>query len=113
MLKRKVYDKLLKWRSSEDKKCLMIYGARQVGKTYIVREFGRKEYQSFIELNFIENPDFKTIFDGDLSAENIYKRLTASIDGAQLIPGDTLLFFDEIVLSLFKAVHLAIDVFLL
>ena len=96
MLKRKVYDKLLKWRSSEDKKCLMIYGARQVGKTYIVREFGRKEYQSFIELNFIENPDFKTIFDGDLSAENIYKRLTASVDGAQLIPGDTLLFFDEI-----------------
>jgi len=96
MLKRKVYDKLLKWRSSEDKKCLMIYGARQVGKTYIVREFGRKEYQSFIELNFIENPDFKTIFDGDLSAENIYKRLTASVDGAQLIPGDTLLFLDEI-----------------
>ncbi len=96
MLRRKTYDALMRWKSSAGKKCLMLYGARQVGKTYIVREFGKREYQSFIEINFIENPDLKMIFDGDLSAENIYKRITASIDGAMLIPGNTLIFLDEI-----------------
>ncbi|MBO4219850.1 MAG: ATP-binding protein [Clostridia bacterium] len=96
MLKRKIYDDLMRWKSSAHRKCLMLYGARQVGKTYIVREFGKREYQSFIELNFIESPDLKSVFDGSLSAETIYKRITASIDGARLIPGDTLVFLDEI-----------------
>ena len=96
MLERKIYDRLLEWRSSESKKCLMLYGARQVGKTYIVREFGKREYKSFIELNFIKDPDLKLIFDGDLSAESIYKKITQSIDKVKLIPGETLLFFDEI-----------------
>ena len=96
MLKRKIYEKLLTWKNTADKKCLMLYGARQVGKTYIVREFGKREYKSFIELNFIENPDLKMIFNGDLSAKSIYKKITQSIDSVQLIPGETLLFFDEI-----------------
>jgi len=53
MLKRKAYDKLLDWKNTKNKKCLMIKGARQVGKTYLVREFGKNEYKSFIEINFI------------------------------------------------------------
>ena len=52
MLKRKAYEKLLEWKRSANKKSLMIKGARQVGKTYLVREFGKKEYSSFIEINF-------------------------------------------------------------
>lgn len=96
MLKRKVYSKLLEWKNSKDKKCLMIKGARQVGKTYLIREFGRNEYESFIEINFIVQKDLKAIFDGDLNAENIYKRMSISIPDIHLIPGKTLIFFDEI-----------------
>ncbi len=74
----------------------MIKGARQVGKTYLVREFGNKEYKSFIEINFIKNRDLKRIFDGTLDAESLYKKMTAMIDGIKLIEGDTLIFLDEI-----------------
>ena len=96
MLKRKAYDKLLEWKSRGNKKSLMIKGARQVGKTYLVREFGRNEYESFIEINFINQKSLKSIFDGDLSADNIYKRMSAYIPDIHMIPGETLLFFDEI-----------------
>ena len=96
MLKRKAYDKLLEWKNSENKNCLMVKGARQVGKTYLIREFGKKEYKSFVEINFILQKDMKLIFSGDLSAENIYKQLTAQIQGIQLIENDTLIFLDEI-----------------
>lgn len=74
----------------------MIKGARQVGKTYIIREFGKCEYSSFIELNFIKNKEFKQIFSGNLDAETIYKNMTAYIRDIKLIPNDTLIFFDEI-----------------
>ncbi len=74
----------------------MIKGARQVGKTYIVREFGNKEYKSFVEINFIKNPELKQIFTGALDASSIYKRMTAMIEGINLIKGETLIFLDEI-----------------
>lgn len=96
MLKRKAYDKLLKWKKEHSKKCLMIKGARQVGKTYLVREFGKNEYASFIEINFIKNVKLKIIFDDSLDAENIYKRMTAEMRGIKLLPGKTLIFLDEI-----------------
>ena len=56
MLKRKVYSQLLEWKNSTNKKCLIIKGARQVGKTYLVRAFGEAEYESFIEINFFRQP---------------------------------------------------------
>ena len=96
MLKRKAYKQLLEWKNNHKKDCLMIKGARQIGKTYLVREFGKREYQSYIEINFLKNSSLKSIFEGDLSAESIYKRLTAQIQGAKLIPGKTLIFLDEI-----------------
>ena len=96
MLKRKVYSQLLEWKNSNDKKCLIIKGARQVGKTYLVRVFGRAEYKSFIEINFLRQPELKQIFRGDLSGEEIYKKMTANIPGIQMIPGKTLIFLDEI-----------------
>ncbi len=74
----------------------MIKGARQVGKTYLVREFGKNEYESFIEINFIKNPNLKDIFSGDLDADSIYKRISFNIEGARLITGKTLIFMDEI-----------------
>ena len=46
----------------------MVKGARQVGKTYLIREFGKKEYKSFVEINFIKNQELKQIFAGTLDA---------------------------------------------
>lgn len=73
-----------------------ITGARQVGKSYLVREFGRNEYEGYIEINFLKNPLYKNIFKGDLSAEEIFKRLSAYIPNLKIIPFKTLLFLDEI-----------------
>lgn len=96
MLKRKVYSQLLEWKNSADKKCLIVKGARQVGKTYLVRVFGKQEYESFIEINFYRQPELKQIFDGGLSGEEIYKKMSASMSDIKLIPGKTLIFLDEI-----------------
>ena len=74
----------------------MVQGARQVGKTYLVREFGKKEYKSFVEINFIKNPELKLIFNDNLDPETIYKKMTAMINGVNLIKGNTLIFLDEI-----------------
>ena len=96
MLKRKIYEKLLDWKNNRGQHCLLIKGARQVGKTYIVREFGKAEYESFIEINFLEHPEFKIIFDGDRSAETIFKNISYNIPNVKLVPHRTLLFLDEI-----------------
>lgn len=96
MLKRKIYNVLLNWKTTHKNTCLMVKGARQVGKTFIIREFGKKEYASFIEINFLRQKELKTVFSGDLTADNIYKRLTAQIQDIQLIENNTLIFLDEI-----------------
>ena len=97
MIKRKMYDYLLKWKESNRKEALLIKGARQVGKTFLVREFGKNEYESFIEINFLKNGSYKSIFlDENLSADEIYKRISAYIPNVKFLPGKTLLFLDEI-----------------
>ncbi len=100
MLKRKVYSELLQWkdqrRTGKLKKCLLVKGARQVGKSYIIREFGEREYKSFLNIDFFRQPGFKAIFDGELTSAEILKRITAYVRGFELIPGDTLIFLDEI-----------------
>ena len=96
MLRRKTYDDLLKWKNSKSHETLLIKGARQIGKTFLVREFGKNEYKSFIEINFLKNPSLKEIFDGELTAEEIYKRLSAHLPSTNLIKGETLIFLDEI-----------------
>ena len=96
MLKRKMYSFLLNWKKNKGKECLLIKGARQVGKTYLVRQFAKAEYDSFIEINFHMQSSLKVIFEGDKSADEIYKRMTANIPNIKLIPGKTLIFLDEI-----------------
>lgn len=96
MLKRKVYSQLLEWKKEHKNKSLMIKGARQVGKTFLVREFGKNEYDTFIEINFIKQKELKDIFSDDLSADSIYKKMSASIPNIEFIPGRTLIFLDEI-----------------
>ncbi|MBO4886696.1 MAG: ATP-binding protein [Firmicutes bacterium] len=96
MLKRKVYQILLDWKANKGKECLLIKGARQIGKTYIVEEFGKREYKSFIEINFLKTPSLRSVFSGDLSADEIYKRMSANLPGVKFIKGNTLIFLDEI-----------------
>lgn len=73
MLKRKMYDTFLKWKNSDKKECLLVKGAWQVGKTYLIREFAKNEYESFVEINFYEQKSLKIIFDGDKTSEEIYE----------------------------------------
>jgi predicted AAA+ superfamily ATPase len=74
----------------------LIKGARQVGKTYSVRQFARDNYARFIELDFIENEGYKTIFNGDLDADTLVKQISLRVPSADLIPGKTLIFLDEV-----------------
>ena len=96
MLKRKIYDTLLEWKEKKHQDCLLVKGARQVGKSFIIREFGRNNYRSFIEINFYEHPEYKTIFDGELTASEIYKRISLQVPEVRFIDHDTLIFLDEI-----------------
>ena len=96
MLRRKIYQTLLDWKNTKHKECLLIKGARQVGKSFIIREFGQKNYQSFVELNFYQHPEYISIFDGDLTPDEIYKRISLQLLGVNFIEGETLIFLDEI-----------------
>lgn len=97
MLRRKIYDKLLAWKNNKGKKdAILLRGVRQCGKTYIVREFGKREYKNFIEIHFIERPDMQAVFSGNLDVDNMVQQIKLSMPGCQFIPGETLLFLDEI-----------------
>lgn len=96
MLKRKFYDSLVAWKATKEQECLLVKGARQIGKTFIIDLFGRENYTSYIYINFIEKPQTKDIFDGELSAEEIYKRMTLIFPAIKFIRKDTLIFLDEI-----------------
>ena len=75
MLKRKVDDYLIQWKNNPDRLPLVIKGARQIGKTFSVRNFA-KNYKNYIEINFITDPQFKTIFKNGYSPESIIKEIT-------------------------------------
>lgn len=92
---RKIENKLVAWKESTKKKALLITGARQIGKTYIIREFAKKYYDHFIEINFITQPSASAIFDGDLDAKTVMMNLSAFLRD-ELVPYKTLIFFDEI-----------------
>lgn len=96
MLKRKIYDTLLNWKKNHGTECLLLKGARQTGKTTSVEYLGGHEYESFIEINFIEHPELKDVFQGALESNEILKRLSLFIPGMKIIPGKTLIFLDEI-----------------
>lgn len=100
MLKRKAYQQILDWKKNKHdkllKEALLINGARQVGKSYLVERFAENEYDSFIKINFIEQPEFKNVFIGSKNPDDIYNLLSIYKPDMRLIPGNTLFFFDEI-----------------
>lgn len=96
MLKRKIYDALLNWKNTKSKECLLVKGARQIGKTFIIEKFGKEQYSAYIYLNFYQNPEYKEIFEGTLEATEIYKKISLYVKEVHFKPHDTLIFLDEI-----------------
>ena len=95
MLQRKAYQKLLDWKKDLNHKALCILGARQIGKTTLIRKFGKENYKNFVEINFISDTDAAGIFSGDLDVNTIITNLTA-YTCQPMEPGETLVFFDEV-----------------
>ena len=96
MLERKVYQELLQWKNKKEKMCLVVKGARQVGKTFIIDKFAKENYENYIYMNFDENPGYKAIFDGELDVENLIKQISLRVPNANIIPNKTIIFLDEI-----------------
>ena len=94
-LKRKIDNYLIEWKNSSNKLPLIIKGARQIGKTNAIRNFGNNNYKVFIEINFALQPQFKTIFEEGFEVDNIIKNITLKMPELSLIENDTLIFFDE------------------
>ena len=96
MLKRKIYDRLLEWKSKPRHLPLLIKGQRQVGKTYIIRAFGEENYDHVVYIDFVRFPSLCRLFSGDLDITTLENVLSARFGDDSLVPGSTLIFFDEI-----------------
>lgn len=94
MIRRKV-DSMIEHFYEAGNKALLIDGARQVGKTYSIRSFGNKHFESFIEINFIKTPEAVDIFKNAVDSDSILLRLSA-FTNKPLVKGKTLIFFDEV-----------------
>ena len=95
MLRRKVYDRLMEWKS-RDHKCLLVKGQRQVGKTFIIDKFGKDNYDHVVYLNFVEDIKARSIFDGNLDVDSILSGISIYYPDSRFIPDKTLLIFDEV-----------------
>jgi hypothetical protein len=95
-LKRKIDQYLIEWKNSNNKMPLIVKGARQIGKTDAIRNFGINNYKSFIEINFILQPEYKDIFDKGFEIDKVIKDITFRNSNFEFIPNETLIFFDEI-----------------
>ena len=94
-MKRKLYNALIEWKNDPDRKPLVLEGARQVGKTWLLKEFGKNEYQNLVYVNFHDDPEAQEIFRVDLKVDRIMY-LLESITNQKITAGKTLIFMDEI-----------------
>ena len=95
-LERKIDGYLSAWKQNQERKPLIIKGARQIGKTESIRHFAKNSYKSFIEINFIDEPIYKNIIDKGFAAADIVKNITLIDPRKKFIDNDTLIFFDEL-----------------
>lgn len=96
MLKRKVTDRLIEWKNKPNKMALIVRGARQVGKTFVIKEFAKEYYDNYVYINFEENPQYKEIFEGSLSAEEIISQISLRFKDTLIEAKKTLIILDEI-----------------
>ena len=92
---REITQKLQKWKDDKRRKPLLITGVRQCGKTYIINEFGTSYFDNMLRVNFESQPGLSDIFEYDLDPKRIIKELEL-LTKTKIVPGETLLFFDEI-----------------
>lgn len=95
MLERKAYRQIADWKRLRTRQGLMVTGARQVGKTTLIRQFGKDNYRHIAEINFIETPQAAETVSKATDTNDLILRLSV-LAGVQIIPGETLLFLDEI-----------------
>lgn len=94
-MKRNAISKLVLWKTSEERKPMVLKGARQVGKTWLMQEFGRNYYDNFVYFNFDEEDELKSIFETSKNPHRIIE-LLSMIAGEKIFPEKTLIIFDEI-----------------
>lgn len=94
-MKRKITQQLMEWNKSQTRKPLILNGARQVGKTFILREFGRENYKNTVYINLESNGTVASIFNDDISPSKLIKYLEAET-GERILPNETLIILDEI-----------------
>lgn len=94
-MERALYKELINWKNNSKRKPLLLQGARQVGKTYLVNQLGNAEYSNYIHLNFEQNPDLASLFRGELDPRKIVDNIGLYL-GQKVRADDTLIFFDEI-----------------
>lgn len=94
-MRRNAIQELITWKSSEDRKPMVLKGARQVGKTWLMKEFGQNYYDSYVYFNFDEEDELKSIFEANKNPQRIIELLSL-IAGEKILQGKTLIIFDEI-----------------
>lgn len=94
-MKRDLYEKLIEWKNNPRRKPLVLKGARQVGKSYLIEEFGNAEYENLIILNCDKDPRIKGVFESGFRTERIISDIEI-LSGKKIIPGKTLVFIDEV-----------------
>jgi len=94
-LKRKAIHDLTNWKANAERKPLVLKGARQVGKTWLMKEFGKTQYKNYVYFNFDEEDELKSIFETNKNPQRIIELLSL-IAGTKILPRDTLIIFDEV-----------------
>ncbi|PWL43763.1 MAG: AAA family ATPase [Clostridiaceae bacterium] len=94
-MKRNAIDELIKWKNDEERKPMVLRGARQVGKTWLMKEFGKNYYEGYVYFNFDEEDELKSIFEANKNPQRIVE-LLSMIAGEKILPETTLIIFDEI-----------------
>lgn len=94
-MKRKIYKDLVDWKDRGMKKALMVIGARQVGKTYIIEEFCKNEFENYVSINLLDHPEITELYKQNISSEEKYIRLCANLNINPNLE-NTIIFFDEI-----------------
>ena len=94
-MKRNALKQLCEWKKSPGRKPLIIRGARQVGKTWLMKEFGKLEFKDAVYVNFDSDRDVSRLFDGNLDIPRLISGLQV-FHGKKIVPKDTLIIFDEV-----------------
>jgi len=94
-MKRNAFKQMLEWKNGSRRKPLIIRGARQVGKTWLMKEFGKENFKNTVYINFDSNPEMRELFSGSLDVDHLITGLQI-LSGEKIVPRDTLLIFDEV-----------------